>query len=152
MKTEDSLQKLIQILLSCKESIRYQPSETEVDYSVFSLFSLLSTDDIFLPYDKDSEPFAWATKCKIKFKNTNPYILIPGSRFDLKGTRHGRGGGWYDCFLSRVPKEWLRIGIASRAQISQEFLVRKEWDEPLDWLIVKDVYSWEVYETKARML
>jgi 5-formyltetrahydrofolate cyclo-ligase len=38
-------------------------------------------------------------------------ILVPGIAFDRRGFRLGRGGGWYDRLLSRLPGGALRVGI-----------------------------------------
>lgn len=63
-------------------------------------------------------------------------VLMPGRRFDAAGTRHGQGGGWYDRFLARVPDEWLRIGFSYDDQLSPTPLIRKEWDQQMDYVVV----------------
>lgn len=44
-------------------------------------------------------------------------ILVPGIAFDGKGRRLGRGGGYYDRFLSRVPARIPRIGLCFKFQV-----------------------------------
>ena len=44
-------------------------------------------------------------------------ILVPGLAFDLRGHRIGRGGGYYDRLLERVPGK--RCGVAFDEQIVQ---------------------------------
>ncbi len=63
-------------------------------------------------------------------------ILIPGRLFDITGTRHGRGGGWYDRFLAAVPREWFRVGFCYESQFSAAPLLREAWDQPMDAVCV----------------
>jgi 5,10-methenyltetrahydrofolate synthetase len=100
---------------------------------------------IFLPQDKNSDPIKWAQKFKDKCKNKKVCILIPGKRFDKYGTRHGRGKGWYDRFLSKVPNDWLRIGVANKNQMSETKLKKEKWDEVMDRLVVWDDYDWKIF-------
>jgi len=44
-------------------------------------------------------------------------IIVPGLAFDKKGNRLGRGKGYYDRFLSRVPKDTPVIGMAFDYQV-----------------------------------
>lgn len=66
------------------------------------------------------------------------YLLIPGTKFDEAGTRHGRGGGWYDRFLATAPAHWLRIGVVADNQWSNTKLIRQEWDQPMDGFLFSD--------------
>ena len=63
------------------------------------------------------------------------YVFVPGRVFDAFGTRHGRGGGWYDRFLAALPASWLKIGVCSSLQWSEVELERKAWDVSMDWII-----------------
>ena len=47
-------------------------------------------------------------------------ILVPGIAFDRKGRRLGRGGGYFDRFLSTVPPTTPRIGLAFRFQLVKQ--------------------------------
>lgn len=131
-------QKLKNLVSRCDASILYQPLKGEVDYHNRAFPFDIPLNILTLPNHKDSDPFAWAAKCTSKFKDAKPFILIPGTRFDIRGTRHGKGGGWYDRFLSKVPAGWLRIGIADKSQVSEIKLLRQEWDQSVDWIIVCD--------------
>ena len=44
-------------------------------------------------------------------------VIAPGLAFDKKGNRLGRGKGYYDRFLSKIPKDTPSIGLAFRLQI-----------------------------------
>lgn len=43
-------------------------------------------------------------------------VIVPAVAFDRKGNRLGRGKGYYDCFLSKIPKT-ASIGLAFDFQI-----------------------------------
>ena len=44
-------------------------------------------------------------------------VIVPGVAFDRRGNRLGRGKGYYDTFLSRLPKDTPSIGLAFDFQI-----------------------------------
>jgi len=44
-------------------------------------------------------------------------VVAPGLAFDKKGNRLGRGKGYYDRFLKKIPKDTPSIGLAYRLQI-----------------------------------
>lgn len=129
--------------------ICYRPLRDEVSYLSYFPSAQL-TNSMFLPVDKNSDPFRWAAKCARKYREEIPRVLIPGKVFDLRGTRRGRGFGWYDRFLAAIPRAWPRIGVANISQLSFSRLEHQPWDEPVDWLLIRDVSSWCLYETKAR--
>ena len=61
-------------------------------------------------------------------------ILLPGVAFDRRGNRLGRGGGYFDRFLSRVPAEVPRVGLAFRFQRVAR-LPRELHDQPVERVI-----------------
>ena len=140
----------MEFLNQYEASIRYRPLDDEVDYGQSKLFDS-GIDSIFLPSHKSADPLIWAARCTACFGDKPVYILIPGRRFDVLGTRHGRGKGWYDRFLSQVPVGWLRIGIADASQLSALPLNYQSWDEPVDWVVVYDAPAWRVYQTSRRI-
>ena len=44
-------------------------------------------------------------------------VLVPGIAFDRRQNRLGRGAGFYDRFLKRVPKRTFKIGLGFSFQI-----------------------------------
>ena len=53
-------------------------------------------------------------------------FVVPGVAFDLRGTRLGRGGGWYDQALARYPRG-VRVGFAYDFQVVTQ-LPEASWD------------------------
>lgn len=151
MNSQDSLTKLKRELKQKNAAILYRPLSGEIDFREKSFPLEIHKNSIILPADKEASPLFWAEKCKEKLSGISPYILIPGTTFDLYGTRHGKGGGWYDRFLSSVPADWLRIGVAHKDQLSEKRLVRKNWDQPVDWLIIKSESDWKAFDTKTNL-
>jgi 5,10-methenyltetrahydrofolate synthetase len=89
-----------------------------------------------IPIDKTQDPFEVAKTYKEDVPaQARVYILVPGRQFDRFGTRIGRGDGWYDRFLSAVPREWLRIGVAIHGSVSETPLKREAWDQQMDWVV-----------------
>jgi hypothetical protein len=86
----------------------------------------------------DADPVAEVQKATGASGAGRVFLLIPGQAFDASGTRHGRGGGWYDRFLAAAPRGRLRIGICFSEQFSNQPLVRQSWDEPVDYVCIID--------------
>ena len=62
-------------------------------------------------------------------------IILPGSVFDERGGRFGYGGGFYDRFVSQVPKA-VRIGLAFDLQIVERAPLQ-DHDELLDFVVTE---------------
>jgi 5-formyltetrahydrofolate cyclo-ligase len=52
-------------------------------------------------------------------------VVVPGIAFDEKGNRIGFGKGYYDKFLSKLPKRVKVIGLAFEEQIGKKILTEK---------------------------
>ena len=150
MPERSAIHRLKDRLSRCDAVVVYDSKDDEIDLADPSFPIRLPLTRIILPSDKNSDPFAWSLKCAVEFAGLDVFLLIPGKRFDMVGTRHGRGGGWYDRFLSKIPPSWLRIGVAPMSCISQIPLKREAWDEPMDWVLAVDGHNWTVFETGAR--
>ncbi len=150
MRREFALQELQRLVLRCETAILYKPLISEADYNDHTFPLGIPANNFVLPNDKNSYPYIWATNCIAKFQNTDTFILIPGTRFDIHGTRRGKGAGWYDRFLSKVPPTWLRVGVTDKSRISYIKLSRQWWDEPVDWIVAYDGFAWDIYNTRAR--
>lgn len=56
------------------------------------------------------------SKKRVRLKDLD-LVVVPGLAFDKKGNRLGRGKGFYDRFLNRLPKRAISIGLAFNFQI-----------------------------------
>lgn len=63
-------------------------------------------------------------------------ILVPGIAFDERCNRLGRGGGFYDRFLSVVPERVLRVGVAFERQVVHSVPMDRH-DRPLDAVVTE---------------
>lgn len=53
--------------------------------------------------------------------DTIDLVVVPGLAFDEAGNRLGRGMGYYDRFLSRLPKDVPTVGLAFDFQVIRDF-------------------------------
>lgn len=60
--------------------------------------------------------------------------LVPGVLFNHLGLRLGRGGGFYDKFLSRVPTQCLTIGIGFKVP-TKTTIPQEKWDVPVNVVV-----------------
>ena len=61
-------------------------------------------------------------------------VLVPGLAFDKKNNRLGRGKGYYDRFLDRLPKRVTTIGLGFSFQMVAKLPVEGH-DQKLDIVI-----------------
>ncbi len=114
--------------------VTYVPLRTEVPFR--EIVTLPGVPAYEIPPRAALDPLAEAAKVIALARGKEACILMPGRRFDSAGTRHGQGGGWYDRFLSKVPREWTRIGFCFEHQYSASPLPRQPWDEQMDYVVV----------------
>jgi 5-formyltetrahydrofolate cyclo-ligase len=58
-------------------------------------------------------------------------VLVPGVAFTPLGDRLGRGGGYYDRFLAKLPAHARRVGVCFQLQLA-ESLPSEAHDYPMD--------------------
>jgi len=63
-------------------------------------------------------------------------VFVPGLAFDQHGLRLGRGGGFYDYFLSRAPSGLPRFGLMFSCQNAPE-IPREPHDQILNTIITE---------------
>ena len=68
-------------------------------------------------------------------------VLLPGLVFDKHGGRLGRGGGYYDRLLARIPQSTARIGVTSRRGVVDE-VPMDDHDQRVDWLVTESSVDW----------
>jgi 5-formyltetrahydrofolate cyclo-ligase len=139
----NAVEELIAALRAADVLIGFSPLPDERDFSDFLKENRIEKNGISVIADRSTDPIEFAETLRARYASKDICIFIPGREFDETGTRHGRGGGWYDRFLSKAPREWLRIGVLEKSQLSSKMLKRESWDEPMDYLLVHDS-SWTI--------
>jgi 5-formyltetrahydrofolate cyclo-ligase len=61
-------------------------------------------------------------------------VIVPALAYDPSGNRLGRGGGYYDRFLSRLRRSATKVGLAFDVQIIDEVPV-EERDVQVDMIV-----------------
>ena len=62
-------------------------------------------------------------------------LIMPLLACDVRGTRLGMGGGFYDRSLANNPQRPFRMGLAHEFQYLSQPLTRQPWDQALDALL-----------------
>lgn len=147
MSTESELRDIVR---DAEVLIGYSPIGDEPDVGDFLTAHKVPKHGISVLPTPDIDPHETARTLISAHEGKKVCLFVPGRRFDGSGVRHGRGGGWYDRFLSKVPHEWVRVGVLHTSHMSDTPLVRQAWDEPVDFLIIKNG-GWSVVTTGARI-
>lgn len=141
------------LLVKLRESdalIGYSSMGDEPDVHSFLIENQILTSGRSIIADKNISPHDFALSLLGAHADEKVCVLVPGREFDTFGTRHGRGGGWYDRFLKELPQDWMRIGVLSPAQLSEDKLNREPWDEPVDYLLIIEKDGWNIITTNSR--
>jgi len=141
--------RIVESYRKAKSVMLYASTETEVDTFPVMEDVLKRGLELWLPFcntktnvclpvrvmniQKDLSPGAYGileppqpAKAEIPQDFKPELIFVPGIAFDKKGHRLGRGLGYYDRFLSKLPKTVTRIGLAFDCQIEKEVPVDRE--------------------------
>ena len=146
--TSDALDQLLEPYDAC---IAYTPLMGEPDWRKAPVPEQLRSIATPVTLAGTSDPESEAAKLSEKYAGRTVLLLIPGMEFDTTGTRHGRGGGWYDRFLANVPAEWLRAGVTLQRNFSADSLLRSPWDESMDLMLVQHQEDrWSAYDVRPR--
>ncbi|MFA7676857.1 MAG: 5-formyltetrahydrofolate cyclo-ligase [Candidatus Omnitrophota bacterium] len=62
-------------------------------------------------------------------------IIVPGLGFDLDKNRLGRGAGFYDRFLEKIPLSVAKVGIAFEFQVLDNLPINLPSDQKVDILV-----------------
>ena len=62
-------------------------------------------------------------------------VIVPALAFDRKRNRLGRGGGFYDRFLTKLESHTQKIGVAFDLQIVEDLPVHLPFDQKVDVVI-----------------
>jgi 5-formyltetrahydrofolate cyclo-ligase len=65
------------------------------------------------------------------------FHVIPALALDRSGFRLGRGGGYYDRFLSKIEGHFFTVGICYNCQLVEE-LPRETWDIPVNCIVTEN--------------
>ena len=76
--------------------------------------------------DESCEMVHWTDAC----------MLVPGLAFSMEGKRLGKGGGYYDKFLSREPAH-KTIALAYEFQVTEE-LPAEAHDRSVDYIVTEN--------------
>ena len=145
-------EELLEKLREANAIIGYSSMGDEPDVHDFLLENKILNAGRSIIADKDISPHDFASSLLKAHADEKVCVLIPGREFDTFGTRHGRGGGWYDRFLKELPSSWPRIGVLNASQLSEEKLKREPWDEPVDYLLIIEKDSWNILTTNSRKI
>ena len=126
---------LERLIKSAETIIDYSPLGNEPDTT--GVLKPFADKLLTIPPNKTADPFKLAAELRNKYsEHSSVVVLVPGQKFDQHGNRHGRGGGWYDRFLSAIPQPWIKVGICQPPQLSETKLETNPWDIEMDCIFV----------------
>ncbi len=66
-------------------------------------------------------------------------VIVPGLAFDYQKNRLGRGAGFYDRFLQKMPNSTKKIGVAFDFQILENLPVNLSQDQKVDSIVTDSI-------------
>ncbi len=119
------------------EKLLLQEKEVIVPISIeknktLGISEIISSDDLRLGTYGILEP----KKIRTVDKSNIDIFFVPGTIFDKKGNRKGRGLGYFDRFLADVKGKKPIIGLCFEEQVVERLKVNP-WDVPVDKVLAK---------------
>jgi len=148
-------ERLGQLAENCYNVMAYWPLSTEPD--IRALLHALNTHDksVCLPVTKGKQIIPYRVDDLDKLKpsrlgvhephhgSSTPFsheklnlVILPGLAFTQGGKRLGRGGGYYDRFLAKLPEKTVKAGIAFERQIHR-FIPTLDHDIAMDFVVTE---------------
>jgi 5-formyltetrahydrofolate cyclo-ligase len=147
------------LYLAASEVALYSPIENEVSTNIILAHALESQKRVFYPrIGDDNTGWFFQVSAEAELQSgrfgirepveLNPLagsgqedrddrvVFVPGVAFDLRGSRLGRGGGWYDRMLSALKGHGLFVGLAFELQIVDQVMA-ETWDQKVHYLITE---------------
>ena len=100
-----------------------------------SICNEVSTKDIIVEYSVTKVVYHPAEKPEYNSSDID-LVIVPGVVLDVKMARYGRGLGYYDRFLSKLPNVKV-IALAYDFQVSKRELKLDDWDIKMDYIITE---------------
>lgn len=75
---------------------------------------------------------------EVKLRTPGDLILVPGLVFDRRGGRIGSGLGFYDRFLSTLPKGVHKWGVCWASHLTKDELAQTRTDVRMDAIVTED--------------
>ncbi len=89
--------------------------------------------------DLEKGPYGIDQPCDSKEKslklNEIDMVIVPGVAFDRHKNRLGRGQGYYDRFLKKLPSQIPTVGLAFDFQLVEEIPTQEEYDEQVSHVL-----------------
>ncbi len=142
LKTEIDTHSLIEKMMQDNKKIAIPLTSDTPENGQSMLFKTLRNDD---PLEKQlisgnygiEEPLPELEEVAPETLPAGTVILVPGMAFSMSGARLGKGKGYYDNYLARVPAYAILVGYAFQMQIV-ETVPCEPHDKPVKYLVTEE--------------